>query len=255
VKSECNEYRGKIAAFFLGDLPEEEKHALEMHLAACVHCRSEQDRYARAMQQLSFLNEEDVPRHFFIHPEERSPNPWQLFLRMQRRWQVAVACAAASILLLGIGAISRLQMQSNSSGWAISFGRNNMEASALKKEILDIAERKNREARMEWMQTVRSEMARSQADRLQQVQYQLTVALEHRDARIASVMAGSKEQIHKDTHELVLALYQIIEQQHQQDLKSINLRFDNTDANNALKVQQTNAILDTLLQTAEMQLP
>jgi hypothetical protein len=252
VKSECSEYQEKIAASVLGDLPEGEKHALEAHLDACSCCSSERDRYARAIQQLSSFNEDEVPRHFFVHPKERASNPWRLFLQLPRRWQTAVAGAAALILLLGIAAISRLQIQSNSGRWAISFGSSTMDVSALKKEILDIAERNNREARTEWKREVQSELARWQSDRLQQVQAQLAADLASRDAGIAALMAGSAGQTREDTQKLVSNLYQIIEQQREQDLKAISLRFDNADANNALKAQQTNEILDTLLLTAEM---
>ena len=105
MKSECSEHQKKIAALLLGDLTAEEKQTLEAHLATCSHCRSEQDSYVRTIQQMALTGDEDIPHHFFIYPEKRSDNPWQLFLGMRRPWQAAVACVMALILLLGIAAI------------------------------------------------------------------------------------------------------------------------------------------------------
>jgi hypothetical protein len=253
MKSECNEYQAKIAASFLGDLPKEEEHALEAHLAACSYCRSERTSYARTIQLLPSLTDEAAPRHFFIHQEERSFTPWRLFLQLPRRWQTAIVCAAALTLLIGFAAISRLQIQSNSNGWAISFGRNNMDESTLKKEVLEIAEKKNREARIEWIREAR-EIARSQTDQLQQERSQLATLLARRDSGIIGLIAGSEGQVREDTRKLVATLYQLIEQQREQDIKAVSLRLESADANNAIKAQQTNEILDTLLLTAEMKL-
>jgi hypothetical protein len=254
MKSECRKYQEQIAALLLGDLPEKEAGNLEAHLAVCLQCRSERDRYTQSIQQLSSLNEEMVPHHFFIHSEERSSRPWQLFLQMQRRSQAAVACVVAMILALGVAAISQLQIQSNSDGWAVRFGGNDSAASGLKKEILDLVE-KNKEAGKEWAKEFLSEIDRSQTDRVQQVQVRFKAALETRDARIAGLMAGSEGQIREDMQKLLSALYQSIEQRHEQDLKAVYLRLEKIDATNTIKTLQTNAILDTLLQTTEIKLP
>jgi len=79
MNSGCSEHQKDIAAHFLGDLDESKKQALEAHLATCSQCRSEWESYTRTMEQLASAGEEEIPRHFFIYPEESVSNPWQLF--------------------------------------------------------------------------------------------------------------------------------------------------------------------------------
>ena len=252
MKSECSEYQEKIASFLLGDVTEGDKQALEAHLAACAQCRSERESYARTLRQLASAGDVSIPHHFFLHPEERSSNPWQLFRRMRLGWQAAVASAALLILLLGIATISRLQIRSNPDGWAISFGGSAIDSATLKKDILEAAEQKSREAKAAWIQEMRSEIARSQANLSREQQLQLTAVLARMDARTLRRIVRSEQYVKVDTQKLVSDVYQIMAQQRAQDLEAINLRFDATDAHNAVKAQQQNEILGNLLQIADL---
>jgi hypothetical protein len=248
MKSECSEHQEKIAALLLGDLTAEEKQTLEAHLATCSHCRSEQDSYVRTIQQMALTGDEDIPHHFFIYPEKRSDNPWQLFLGMRRPWQAAVACVMALILLLGIAAISRLQIRSGNGGWAISFGRNDIDLAALKSEILESAAKENRELRNAWIREVRSEIERSETTLTKLQKDQLTAALVLLDSRMKGRISSSEGHVREETQQLVSDLYRVVSHERARDFESINLRLDSTDARNAIKSRQMNEILGTLLQ-------
>ncbi len=253
MKSECSEHQKKIAAFFLGDLAEGEKQELEAHFATCSRCSLELDSYARTVQPLTAATEEPVPHHFFIHAEERSFNPWQLFRQMKLAWQAAVTCAAVLFLLLGVAAMSRLQIRSNSDGWTIGFGRNDIDWAALKKDFLSAAEKKNQEAKIAWIQEVQSEIARSQKD-LTQRHLLLAAALSRMDSNITGRITSSEGNTREETRRLVSDLYRSIAQQRVQDLEAINLRFESADANDAIKARETNEILSALLQIADVRL-
>ena len=69
------------------ELAGEERKDLEAHLTQCSQCRSEQQAYQQTLRQLAFVENEDVPRHFFIYPEEKALSPWNLFRRMSPGWQ------------------------------------------------------------------------------------------------------------------------------------------------------------------------
>jgi hypothetical protein len=252
VKSECNDFQEKIAALFLGDLSDGEKQALEEHFAECSHCRSERDSYARTVQQLASAGDEAIPHHFFIHSELQSANPWQLFRQMHWRWQAAFTCVAVLILLPGIAAISRVQIRSNTDGWAIGFGSNDIDSVSLKKEILAAVEKKNQEAKAAWIQEVRSELINRQMEYAQQQQFQLTAALTGMDSRLTGRLHNSEGQAREDTQKLISNMYQTIVRQRAQDLETINARFESSDAKNAIKTLQTNEILGTLLQAADL---
>ena len=252
MKSECNEYQKKIAALFLGDLTKEETEALEAHIAVCPHCCAERESYDRTFQQLSFIGEEEVPHHFFLHGKERLSNPWQLFGQMQWQWRAVVAAMAGFLLLLGIAAISHLQIRSNADGWAVSFGRNDMDASALKKDILEAVERRSQEARVAWIEQVRNESLRAQADNARRQQLQLSTALARMDSKLSERILRSEGQARAETQATVAGLYRIMAEQRVRDLEAVNLRFESIDAHNAIEAQQTNEILSTLLQVADL---
>ena len=254
MKSECSEHQKRIAAFFLGDLTEGEKQELEAHFAACSHCRSERDSYVRVIQQLPSAGDEDIPHHFFVYPEERSSSPWQLFRQMRLGWQAVAVSAATLVLLLGIAAISRLQIRSDAGGWAISFGQSDFDVAAFKLDILTAAEKRDQESRITLIREMKSEIERSQTNLTQQQQAQLTATLAHLDSRITGRIATSEGRVKDDTQRLVSDLYRVIAQQRAQDLEAINLRLDSTDVNNAIKARQTNEILGTLLQVADLKL-
>ena len=249
----CAEYQKKIAALMLGGLDGEEKRALESHLATCSFCRSEQDAYARTVQQLSSSVEEEVPRHFFVYPEDRPLNLRQLFCRMPLRWQTAAAGLCLFVLLTGIAAVSRVQIRSDAGGWAVSFG-GGIDAAALKKEMFEAAERRQREAGLAWVREIRDEIARSNKSLTQQQQALLADSLARLDSRLAGRIASSEAAVRDDTQKLVAGMYGTLAQQRAQDLEAINLRFDSTEAKDAIKTRQTNEILGTLLQVADLRL-
>ena len=254
MTSECKEYQKKIPALLLGDLNAMEMQALEAHLAACSRCRSEQESYARTIQQLSLAGEESIPHHFFLRDENHSLNPLQLFSQMQWQWKTAVAGAIALLLLLGIAAFSRLQIRSNPGGWAVSFGQNDTDFSALKKEILEAVDRKNREERADWIRQASGESLRAQADSARQQQLQFAAALTRMDSKLTGRVLRSEAQAQDETRALIANLYRGIAEQRVRDLEAINLRFESTDASNVLAAQQTSEILGTLLQVADLRL-
>ena len=126
---------------------------------------------------------------------------------MRPGWQAAAAGAAALMLLLGIAAISRLQIRSDAGGWAISFGRSDFDVTALKQDILADVEKRNQESRTSWIQEVRSEIARAHNDLSQQQQSMLAAALARMDTRVTGRIANSEAHVRDDTQKLVSNLY------------------------------------------------
>lgn len=254
MKPDCNAYRQKIAAYVLGELSGEEVRALEAHEAVCLLCRSERDRYAQTMRLLRTVGDEEVPRHFYVSPEEQSIHPWHAFRQMRAGWRAAVAFAAMLLLLTGIAAVSRFRVQSGPDGWTCGFGRDALDLPALKKELLDAAEKRDQEAKAMWIREMRGEFQRLQSEWSPNQRAQWDRALAAMDAKIAARMDHSEWQIREDAQSLVAAMYQHVARQRAQDLAAIHLRFEGMDASNAMKSQQTNEVLGTLLQYADMRL-
>ena len=254
MNSECHEYQKNIPALLLGDLSAEDRKKLEAHLATCSHCRSESESYAMTVRQLESLGEEPVPHHFFVYPEERAQSPIKLFRQIPLGWTAALASAAVLMFAVGIAAISGFQVQADSSGWAVSFGRSHADLTALRKDILQAVENQNQKARSAWIQEMRMEMTRSVGSLDAQQKAQFIKALARMDSRTVERIANSEGQMRDDTRKLISDLYRVMAQERARDLEAINLRFDSTDANNAIKARQTNEILGTLIQVADLKL-
>jgi hypothetical protein len=241
MKPECNEYQKNIAQFVLGDLTAGETQSLEDHLATCPHCRAEQEIYFQMLQLMKAADNEQVPRHFFVHPEEKNLNPWALFRLMKPHWQAITAAVAGLFILAGIAGV-------------MSFTRSETDVSALKRDILKATEQKNQEARANWLQEVRAEIARSQAELSQQQKTELTIALTRLDSRLTGRMTAAEGRMRDDSNQLAVNLYRTVAQDRARDLSLIDLRFDRVETRNAIETRQTDAILDTLLQAAELRL-
>jgi hypothetical protein len=252
MTSQCSEYQKNIARSLLGELNAAEQRELEQHVATCPQCRAEQADYAEILGKLKLAADEPVPRHFFVHPFEERFSLWQLFSWMMPRQQFLALTTAAFFLLLGIAALARVQVQVDQSGFRLDFGATSVHAAALKQEILEAADARSREARVALIQEMRSEIARSGSDVSQQGRAEFTNALMRANARFEKRLAQSENNLQNDSQKMIAGLYQTVSQQRARDLDLINLRFASAQANDALKTRQTDEILDTLLQEAEL---
>ncbi len=241
MRPECSDYQKNIARWILGDLTAEESGSLENHLATCPQCRAEKESYSQTLGFLKSGDDEPVPHHFFVHPEEKYLTPWESFRRMKPRWQ-AMAAAAAVLFVLASG------------GWILTLTRDEVDVAALKQDILTAVDQKNQEAGKLWVQQVRAEIERSDQNLTQQQKSDLKAALARLDARFAQRMEASEGRTREDTRKLATGLYKTMTQQRVQDLKLINLRFDSIETRNAIETQQTDEIIGTLIQAAEVRL-
>jgi hypothetical protein len=241
MKPECSDYQNDIAKSLLGDLTAEENQALEAHLETCSQCRSEQLRFARTLGLLKSVEEEPVPRHFFVHPAEKDLTPWQSFRLMRLRWQAMTVAFAGLFLLL-------------SGGWLMSLTRGEIDVAALKQDLLKTVEQKNQEARAEWIEQVRAEFEHSSQNLTQQQKADLKAALARLDTRITGRLVASESRTRDDAQKLATGVFKTVAQQRAQDLKLINLRFGSIEARNAIENRQTDEILGTLLQAAELRI-
>jgi hypothetical protein len=254
MKSQCSEYQIQIPKLILGELTAEEEKALKEHLETCSRCRSEQEGYAQTIQMLQSVDDEPVPRHFFVYQEAGKPNPWQLFRQMKSFWQTAFAAMAGVILIIGIAAVLQIRVRTDRNGWTVAFGRGNIDAAAIREDILKITEERNRAAAQAWMQKIKAEIERSRTDLTHQQKEELASAFTQLNSRLSNRILQETDNVRIDTGALISDMYKIVSQQRARDLALINTRFENTKELGVIKEQQTDAILDTLLQVAEINL-
>jgi hypothetical protein len=238
---ECNEYQAKIGRFLLGDLTQKEQEALERHLAACPQCQSEQESYARTLNLMQSVDNEPVPRHFFIQPQDRALNPWELFRMLKPRWQAITVVFAGLFLLAAVGGV-------------VGFTRGSIDVTALKTDFLKAAEEQDRRTAESFLQEVRTEISLARTDLTQQQKAELTAALDRMDSRMTGRLKLAEGSVRDDAQKMAVDVYRTVTQQRALDLNLINLRFDGIEASSTLETRQNNAILNTLLQVAELKL-
>ncbi len=258
MASECTLNQQRIPRSLVGDLSVEEQQSLDTHLAACAFCRTEHDRFAETLTALHAAGDEPVPRHFFVYPKEPAWNPWQLFRQMVPAWQVATACVACLLLFLSAANVMGLQVHRDNGGWALAFGKSralsNSEIVALKADILRSTDERSREMALGYIQNLRSEIAGARADLGQQQQIQLIAALDRLETRVNTRISATAEDLKASTQSSAANLYQTVTFQRAQDINAVNARLDKVVDNVDVKARQTDEILETLLQIANLNL-
>jgi hypothetical protein len=242
----------------MGDLTAEEQQALDLHLRACPSCQGERDQYEETLRLLQSTDDEPVPRHFFVYPEERKVNPWQLFRQLMPRWQAAAVCVAALVVLIGAVSIIGVQVRADQGGWTVSVGRPGSapaaDTAALKAEILRTTDERNQEVIREWVRALRVEMSRSRTELTEQQQDLLAASLTSLESRLNNRMALTADEIKTGSQKAIGDMYQAVSLQQDENVNAINARLDKAAASNELKFNQTDAILETLLQVAELRI-
>ena len=254
--SECSEYVQWISRSLVGDVSAEEQKALDGHLAACPSCRNERDAFAETVRLLQSAEEEPAPRHFFVYPEEKAFKPWQHFRQMMPRWQAATGGVIAVILTFGVLGVFGIQVRAQQDGWTLSFGRGGASAgidtAALKAEILQAAEERNRETAREWIQNIEFEIARSHADLTDQQRLLLAASLSDLESRVASRLNLTAAELRSSTEKSMVDLYQTLSLEQQQQGNAVHTRIDGVIENQQERAHETDAVLETLLQVAEL---
>jgi hypothetical protein len=258
MTSECSINQQRIPPSLAGDLSAEEQQSLDTHLLACPSCHAELKRYAETLDLLQSASDEPVPHHFFVYPQERASSPWQPFRKMTPRWQIATACFAGVLVLLVAANLSRLQIRQDQDKWSLSFGSGGAmspsDMAALKAEILRAADVRDREIVFGYMQDLRAEIAGTRADLSQQQQVQLVSALDRLESRFNVRLNATSEELKAANQSTAMNLYQTVSQQREQDIGAVNARLDKTAENFDVKTRQTDEILETLLQIANLNL-
>jgi len=258
MMSECNDQQKNIPRSLSGDLNPDEQKQLDQHLAGCRLCSEEHERYARTLHLLQSSGDEPVPRHFFVYPAEDPSTPWMLFRRLGIRWQVSAVAFVALVLLLSAASISGLQIRYSRGAWAVSFGTSgslkSSDIATLKTDILNAAAAQNREAATDWFQRLRYEFEQSRADLTQEQQAQLVAAIGNLESRINSRISSTTDDLRSGTQKSISDMYRTVSLQQEQDFDVMNTRLNQAAAGIATKDRQTDAILDTLIQVANLSL-
>ena len=252
---DCNAYHEKIPRAILGELAPGELRALQAHLASCPRCAEENEQYAAAVGALETSARGggvDVPRHFFVYPEERGIGLRELFALLSPALRAALCAAGAMVALLTIVSASltwRLVRES-----AVTRLAPAVDVPALRADVLRLVDEKSRADKLELARELRGELARFWSASNTRERALLESALTSLEHRVSERIAGTASQLDEKTGRALAAVYQSVETRQRQDLLAIDDRLNRIAATGEQKNDQTNAILETLLEVAELRL-
>jgi len=265
MTSKCEAFRREIPKAISGELSPAVQRALNRHLEECPACRIEQEQYAETLTALRTLEDEPTPRHFFVYPQAGRLNPWQVFRRMARGWQAAAAVAAVVAVVAAGAAMARLQIKVSAGVFYAGFGRlpaqpaattapPTLDTSDLEARILQAAEQKSIENDRLWVAALRTELNRSVQALTREQRDLLDAALAGVETRLDTRIAVTAQSMQTETLRSLQQLYQLVSQERTLDLTAVNDRFSQLALTAAERTNQTDAILETLLQVAELKL-
>jgi hypothetical protein len=265
MNTSCEIYRGQMAQALMGELAPQPLKDWEEHLAQCPACAEEKKLYQATFAKLKQVSDVPVPQHFFVYPEERTSSPWQLFLQLSFAWRSAVA--AAILLILGLGVLASLQarVSAGNGGVTVSFGKtlpvtvpiapaNPVDVAAIKKEILASMEEKSRADRLQVVQLLRTELAKSHNRFNQRQRELLQTSLDAMETRLNGRIVAAGALLEARSNQNLTNYYKTLQTERQQDLAHISTSLTRIVQQGTLKNRQTDAILDTLLQVAELKM-
>ena len=266
MADDCIPYKNLIPRALVADLSPEEQRRLDAHLAECRPCERERRLYAETVLRLN-ANQQDepIPRHFFVYPEESRVVPWRAFLQMPRAWQAAVASVVLVLGILSAAALARLQVRAEDGAVVLGFGRlpdrvdpeprtPQIDTQALETRILKLAEERSRRDVAEWMRTLRAELARSSRAISREQNIVLAQALDNLETRMGTIVAAAATDLEKRSDQSIDDLYTKISTERTRDLAAVQDRIDLLAVSGEMKSSQTDVILQTLLQVAELRL-
>jgi hypothetical protein len=264
MNTDCGQIRESIPRKLVGDLTTQELQHLDAHLEFCAECRQEEHLYLRTFEHMRAGDDVPAPRHFFVYDQERSKSPWDLFRSMSFVWQGATATAVLAFVLLCAVTVAGLRVQFGPGAMIVSFGGKAVtaeeqaatmaEMQALESRILQIAEQRNRKETLEWVRTLREEMAQGNRNLDQRQRTMIQTALNSVENRLETRITESAQALENTTAKSLSDLYATVNLQRERDVTAFSERLSKVALNGETRSNQTDVILDALLQAAELRL-
>ena len=265
MSMECRHYRDQIPQALLGDLGADALELLNAHLSECPACKQEEQLYAHTLAQLRSVGDSPVPRHFFVYGQARRESPWTSFRRMSLAWQGVAASLIVAAAIMAVLTVAKLQVRFEGHAMILSFGgapparpapqaAPALDTQALEARILQVAEERNRKDVLDWVRTLRGEIAKGNRRLDERQRTVLQAALTNVEKRMAGALSETVQTMETRTDRSLSNLYTTVNLQRERDVNTFNDRLDRVALTNETRNNQTDAILETLLQAAELRL-
>ena len=261
MKTTCEEVRSCVPRALMSDLAPAEEQALNAHLAECAACAAEQRLYIDTLSQVRALSDAPVPRHFFVYPDERGSSFMEFLRGLTPVWKLASSLAVGTVAVFVVLVAARFQFRADAGIYSFSFGRplpvavpakdSAVEIQALRIELTGLLETRSRAERAEWMNALKREIKESNRYGTRQ-QQQWNAALANLETRLNDRIEDSAVALTAGMEQSSNNVFRALQRQRQQDLALTRTRLEHLATRGELKDQETDEILSTLLQVAQL---
>ncbi len=261
MNTTCSEFKTWIPAALLGELEESGVRELEAHLRDCAPCREEQALFVRTFHQVRSIGDVEVPRHFFIYPSETRPSLRQLMQILPMSWKVAAAASMLALGTLAILATADFRVRSEGGVLVVGFGplppiqpaTPPVDVAAIKEELFRRLTAESTKENLALLAQLREEIENSKKALSDSQKALLRRTLSELENRIDGKIIQTAASVQDRTGETLAAYHRTLQLEREQDLLAINGRLNRIAASGYEKNRQTDEILETLLQVAELQ--
>jgi plasmid stability protein len=263
MSDSCEYYRNLIPRMLLDDLPGELKQEIEAHVRQCESCRTEQVEYLQTIRALQTAEDLPLPHHFFVAeaPRHASLGDWLRGLSFTRK--LAAAGTTLGVIAFLWLALSGLQFKAENGVYAFSFGpalpeltREDQSAELRAfatelRQVLDQAMEAEREQYLALLDGRLEESSRQLNDEQRRI---LRAAVDRSEQRMNQRIAITREVLQNQTTLSIETLYNTLQTQRSQDLALIRHSMAQSAIQNEAKDLETQAVLSTLLEVADLRL-
>ncbi len=260
----CESIQQLIPQALLNDLPAPVKARLDSHLAECPGCKKEFDLCSRTIERLTPELNRPVPRHFFVTDSgpESIWDVWRRWSLPRKGWALAVA-----VLLITVAGlvVAKTRVELSRGGIMVAFGQPNplvsgpayLQQADLARLRLDLSswlEQKSASERQELIQLLKTELTQRKNTLSSAQEKWVLASLGKVEERLSRKILATGTLIEAQNQQAVARLSDSVARQRDQDLNLIDAGFRSLSRRDAMKNQQTDAILDTLIQVAELKM-
>jgi hypothetical protein len=249
MTAQCDTFRERIAQALVEELPAAEAEALRVHVAQCAACAEEERLYVTTLSALR-PSDEEVPRHFFVYPQERSSTFRDVFALLSIGRKAALAACAAAVVLAVVVAGRAPRTASPDTARLPA----QVDTAALRAELLRIVDARLAADRRETVAVVRAELEQFRSASGARDRAAFERALASLETRMNERLVGAASEMQTTTGRALTAMYQNLEEGRRRDLGVLDDRVSRVAAQGEIKGNQTDAILQTLLEFAELRL-
>lgn len=257
MHEDCERCRQWIKDYLGGELDPSDLAPMEAHLEGCPACVREKADLERTLGCLRELDEEPVPRHFFVYEDGRGERAMRRWLSPSILGWKSVLAAVASVCALGLFlVVSQTTLEWGDGRVTLSFGqppRPEETTAALPPAFMNAVQEAMQEEHRKWMGELRHELAVAVAhlnSRNDRAIHELAVDLELRlDQRLEAQDNATREIFQTALEQWGSALAR----QRQADLEQIQQALMQFAANDRFQAGRSTAILATLARIADEQ--